>query len=63
MDGDCHTENRKSSGGKRTTRKGRGSPVKDGCQRGITDKSPGRRKSAKARADYESQLKVELVMV
>ena len=55
---DCHTEGRKSSGAKRTTRQGRGSPVKDGRQRGITDKSPRRRRSGKARAGFESPLKV-----
>jgi len=50
----CHTEGRKSSGVKRMTRHGRGSPIKDG----ITDKSSERWKGAKAQADSKSSLKV-----
>jgi len=52
---DCCTEDRKSSAVKRTTRHGRGSPVKDGGQR---DKPSGRKKSARFRADVLPQLKV-----
>jgi len=50
---DCDAEGRKGSGIKRTPRQGRGSPVKNGAQHCTTNKSSGRQKSARFRADVK----------